>query len=106
MAAWLSVSSSPIYPPFFRIPFSKHQAIPRSEDGVSGETRAHIGASEFSRRKTDVEACVPLAQATGRRIHAGVCVVHFVRCGPPALGRAVLIKRSREDKNRWLVQVA
>ena len=60
MAAWLSVSSSPIYAPFFRIPLSTHHAIPRSEDGVSGETRAHFGASEFSRRKTDVEAlCSP-----------------------------------------------
>ena len=24
MAAWLSVSNSPIYAPFFRIPLSKH----------------------------------------------------------------------------------
>ena len=96
MAAWLSVSSSPIYAPFFRIPLSTQQVVPRSEDGVSGETRTHIGASEFSGRKTDVEACVPLAQATVRRIHAGLCVVHFVRCGPPALGGAVLIKQANQ----------
>jgi len=35
-------------------------SIPRSEDGVSGETRAHVGVSEFSRRKTDVERVFPL----------------------------------------------
>jgi hypothetical protein len=73
-------------------PLSNHHAIPRSEDGVSDETRAHFGASEFSRRKTDVEAFCSLAQATGRRIHAGVRVVHFFLCGLPALGRAFLIK--------------
>jgi hypothetical protein len=92
MADWLSVSSSPIYPPFFRIPLSTHHAIPRSEDGVSGETRAHVGASAVSRRKTDVEACVPLSQTTGRRIHVGVRVIHFFLCDLPALGRAFLIK--------------
>jgi hypothetical protein len=33
--------------------------IPHSEDGVSGEPLAHFASDEFSRRETDVEACVP-----------------------------------------------
>jgi hypothetical protein len=74
-------------PPSLRIPLSMHYAIPRSEDGVSGEALAHSGSSEFSRRETDVEACVPLSQETGRRIHVGVRVVHFVLCGRFALDR-------------------
>ena len=60
MAAWLSVSRSPIYAPFFRIPLSTHQAVPRSDDGVRGETRTHIGASEFSRRKQMLRRMFPL----------------------------------------------
>jgi hypothetical protein len=40
----------------------------------------HISAqtSSYPSSQTNVEACVPLPQATGRRIHVGVRVVHSV----------------------------
>ena len=41
--------------------------------------------------QTNVQACVPLPQSTGRRIYVGVCVVYFVLCGLFALACAVLI---------------
>jgi hypothetical protein len=40
--------------------------------------------------KQNVEAFVSPPQATGCRIHVGVCVVHFVLCSLFALGRADL----------------
>ena len=38
-------------PPSLRIPLSMHSAIPRSEDGVSGEMHSHIGWNEFLRKE-------------------------------------------------------
>src|SRR6476646_5868502 len=87
------VSSSPIYPPSFRIPLqpfaSPFDALSDPPFGGWCErrvSRTYRLKESYARSQTDVESCVPLSQETARRIHGGVCVVYFVLCGLPALG--------------------
>jgi hypothetical protein len=96
MAAWLSVSSSPIYAPFFRIPLSTHQAVPRSDDGVRGETRTHIGASEFSRRKQMLRRVFPLLKRPDVEFMLECASFILFSAALHALGRAVLVKQPNQ----------
>jgi hypothetical protein len=43
----------------------------------------------------NAETYLPLPQPTRRRVCTGACVIHFILCGLPELGRAILIIEQR-----------
>src|SRR4029078_9437834 len=61
---------------------------------------SHSSASLIATRCMDgesknAETCLPLPQPTRRRVCTGVCVIHFILCGLPELGRPFLIVEQR-----------
>jgi hypothetical protein len=73
----------------------KQERPPCGQDCTSHSSANLIATRCMDGESKNAETYLPLPQPTRRRVCTGVCVIHFILCGLPELGRAILIIEQR-----------
>jgi len=71
------------------------RTAPCGQDCTSHSSANLIATRCMDGESKNAETYLPLPQPTRRRVCTGACVIHFILCGLPELGRAILIIEQR-----------